>query len=70
MEEIILFFTDSANFVTPLATYNDVTFTEQDSRYWMLCEQDLTLEDIILDSPHDIDLWIKIAYNKLNIPKK
>ena len=40
---------------------------EGDVRYWMLAGSDMgDMESAVLDLPHNIPMWLKLAYKKLH----
>ena len=46
--------------------YDDNTLSESDIRYWMLSDVEVQdMETGVLENPHDIQLWFKLAGKRL-----
>ncbi len=46
---------------------DDNILRDTDVRYWMLANEEVQdMETSVLEHPHDVRLWLKLAYKKLH----
>ena len=50
---------------------DDDVLGDDDFRYYMVgCEETQDMESAIEENPHDVSMWIKLAYKKLRDPTR